>query len=256
MPTEVLLPSGLKGTIRELGIVEENLVSDPRLARSGKNLHMVFKNCWVETTEPGIYDFTTGFKPTALLQGDGLALLVLLRIETYGPEFLFDVNCPQCGTRISWELDLNEFMEANFKTLPEESKKILLEDNGIFKATLPKSKKGFTFRLVRLKDELKFQTARKESADRLSSALLDMVVVDFEGVEEKQAFLGLGPYSKRHKGPHDTLLSADANFIRQEIEEVGCGIDTQFNVECLQHGEVPVELPFQDNFLLPKRKKP
>ncbi len=94
MSMEITLPTGLRGNIRELGVMEENLLSDPKLARTGKNLHKVLENCWLETLDSGIYNFEDkNIDILQLLQGDSMVYLIKLRIETYGPEFYFDVNC-------------------------------------------------------------------------------------------------------------------------------------------------------------------
>ncbi len=256
MPTEVTLPSGLKGMIREFGILEENLMSDPRHARSGRNLHRAFKECWLETIDAGIYDFgEQGFVPNKLLQGDGVVLLVLLRIESYGPEYFFDINCPICGTLIPWELDLNEYLEDNIQKLPEESKRVIKEENGIFKGKFPRCGKEFSFRLLTLRDELKFPEIRQRSSDRLSSVLLNNMISKIEGVDHKNFFLGVDPYPEGWKGTFETLSSFDANHFRQDSDEVSCGLETSFTVECPMHGEVKVELPFREGFMLPKRRR-
>jgi len=255
MPTEIALPSGLRGTIRELGVREENILSDPKLARNGKNLHRVLENCWEETLDPGIYKFEDDkIDPGALLQGDALVYLVNLRIATYGEEFIFDINCPACGVKIPWELNLREYLEMNIKPLPEESKSIL-KAGGLFEFVLPKCGRKVKFGLVTLNDELRFPQVRRQSPDRLSSILLDLSVKEIEGIEFKRAFLGSEPWSKREGVVPEYMLSSDANDLRNEMEEVNGGLITQFEVECVTHGEVSVELPFQNNFFLPKKLK-
>jgi len=256
MPMEITLPTGLRGNIRELGVIEENILSDPRLARSGKNLHKVLENCWLETLEPSIYNFNEGkFDARLLLQGDALVYLVKLRIETYGPEFLFDVNCPECGAKIAWELDLNEFLEVKTKELPAESRRIIEEEGGIFEMTLPKSGHKVKFKLMTLYDELRFPQIRRESHDVMSSKLLDLSIVAIDGVEHRRAFLGLEGYPRGYEGEPKVMSSMDATAIREEMEEVNGGLITTFEVECVTHGEVTVDLPFRDNFLLPKKRR-
>lgn len=259
MPNDVILPSGLAGFIRELGIEEENVLTNPKLTRSGKGLHRVFKNCWIETTNPGIYDFgDKGFEPMKLLQGDGVVLLVNLRILSYGAEFVFDINCPICGDKIPWELDLREYLEENIRPLPEKSKEIIREKQGLFDCVLPKSNRKMDFHLLTLKEELQFPRVRRDSADKMSSAVLDLSIVRIEGAENDKArrvFLGLDPIPDKWDGSREVIVSADANYFRQELEEVNCGLETTFGVECPMHGEVSVELPFREGFLLPRRKR-
>jgi len=255
MSIERTLPSGLVGTIRELGVKEENILSNPRHARSGRSLHQVFESCWVDTIDPGIYNFPPeGFSTGVLLQGDGMVLLIFLRIESHGPQYLFDVNCPQCGERIPWELDLNEYVEMNFKPLSTESKKVILEENGQFKGKFPKCGLDYTFRLLTLKDELRFPQIKRQHSDKMSSALLNAAITNIDGIEHRRAFLGLEDYPRGFEGEKLVLSMADAHAIRQHMDEINCGLETTFHVECSTHGEVAVELPFRDDFLLPKKR--
>lgn len=256
MSMEITLPTGLRGNIREIGVVEENILSDPKLARSGKNLHKVLENCWLETLDDGIYNFgDKNIDIPQLLQGDSMVYLIKLRIETYGPEFYFDVNCPHCGEKISWDLDLNDFLEIQTKQLPAESLRIINEESGIFSTILPRCGKKVTFHLMTLRDEMRFPQIRRQYSDKLSSTLLDLSINSVEGIENQKAFFGLQPYPPNFEGEKIICSSSDASWIREEMEEVNCGLITEFDVACSQHGEVPVELPFRDNFFLPKRRR-
>jgi hypothetical protein len=89
----------------------------------------------------------------------------------------------------------------------------------------------------------------------MSSSLLDLAIFEIEGVEHKRAFLGLEGYPRGYDGDTSVMSSADASFLRDEMEEVNGGLITTFDVECVTHGEVAVDLPFRDNFLLPKRRR-
>jgi hypothetical protein len=109
------------------------------------------------------------------------------------------------------------------------------------------------FRLFTVRDELRFPDIRRKSYDRMSSALLDIAITEIEGVRWKRAFLGLEPHAKADP-EKAAISSADATHLRNEMEEVNCGVYTVFEVECVEHGEVSVELPFRENFLVPKRR--
>lgn len=252
---EITLPSGLVGVIRELGVQDENVLIDPKLARSGKNLHQVFRNIWAETVDPGVYHFENGFDPTLLFQGDGVALLIYVRIETYGSVYYFDVNCPYCQDRIQWQMDLKEFMEQQAKKFSESALKVIKEKKGIFEDKFPKCGKKFSYRLITLKDELRFPQIRREAMDKLSSVLLDLSITDIEGVKLRRPFLGLEPYPKEFDGVREYLSSADANHFRQVQEDASCGVITRFEIECPRCGEVPVDFPFREDFLLPRKRK-
>ena len=249
----VTLPTSLSGEIREIDIGDENALADRRLVRSGRNVQEIFKNCWLSTADPGIYRFENGkLDPDQLLQGDSLTLLVELRIESHGSRYEFDVNCPRrgCGLLIPWELDLREYLEINAKKLPDESRIILTEKDGIFESVFPKCGRAYKFKLLRGKDERRFPVIRRKDAKRLSSTLVDLSLLSVEGITNKRAFLMLDKYPKDAE-ERPTLSSSDANWFRRHSDEVNCGLETSFEVECADCGEVKVELPFLDEFLLP-----
>lgn len=254
-----VLPSGLSGEIREIDVGDENVLADRKLVRSGRNVQKIFRDCWLRTEDPSIYDFKDGkLDPDQLLQGDSLSLLVHLRMESQtDPEtgepapYDFDVNCPRCGVRIAWTIDFKEFLEENTKRLPAESKRIILEEGGIFASKFPKCGRPYRFKLLRGKDERRFPAIRRRDSDRLSSKLIEMSLIDVEGIKNKSAFLKIDKYPK--DAPEKPILSSsDANWFRRHSDEVNCGLETKFDIECMDCGEVPVELPFLESFLLPE----
>lgn len=251
--SDVTLPSGLSGEIREISVGEENDLSDPRLARNGRNVAKLFSSCWLNTLEPAIYQFADGvLDPDQLLQGDSLALLVNLRIETHGAMYEFDVKCPECKSRIPWEVDLKEFLEINSKKLPEESAEIIRNKGGVFEAVFPKCERAYKFKLIRGSDERTFPAIRRRDAKRLASKLIDISLLEVDGIRYKRSFLKMEPYPK--DTPEEerlTMGSGDANFFRRHSDEVNCGLETSFEIVCVDCGEVKVELPFLESFLMP-----
>lgn len=248
-----ILPTGLSGEIREIDIGDENVLADPRHVRSGQNVHKLFRNCWLSTDDHGIYQFENGkLDPDKLLQGDSLVLLVKLRIESHGSHYEFDVNCPRrmCGILIPWELELDEYLEINTKKLPKDSRSVLMEKDGVFESVFPKCGRQYKFKLLRGKDERRFPAIRRKDSKTLASTLLNLQLLSVEGIDNRRAFLKLDKYPEDAE-EKPTLSSSDANWFRQHSEEVDCGLETAFEVECPDCGEVKVELPFLDEFLLP-----
>jgi len=249
----VTLSTGLAGEIREIDIGDENALADRKLVRTGRNVQEIFKNCWLRTEDPSIYNFENGkIDPDQLLQGDSLTLLVELRIESHGEHYEFDVNCPRraCGLLIPWDVNLREYLKINTKKLPEESRAVLMEKDGVFESVFPKCGRPYKFKLLRGKDERRFPAIRRKDAKRLSSALIDLSLLSVEGITNKRAFLKIEKYPKDAE-EKPTLGSADANWFRQYSDKVNCGLETSFEVECPDCGEVKVELPFLEEFLVP-----
>ncbi len=100
-------------------------------------------------------------------------------------------------------------------------------------------------------DERRFPAIRRRDSDRLASKLIELSLVDVDGITNKRAFLGIDPYPKDAE-ERPVLSSADANWFRRHSDEVNCGLETTFEIECVDCGEVPVELPFLESFLLPQ----
>lgn len=158
--------------------------------------------------------------------GDYQFLLHKLRIVTYGPAYLMDIKCPNCGAITSVEADLETLEVKEF----DDS---LVADKMI---TLPKSK-----HLV----ELKFQTPRdldmieyraKEAAKKAKVAthfkFLYTVMANIKTIDGKELnSMSLEAFVR------DLPLN-DANFILNKSSELAerVGLDTMIDVLCPECG--------------------
>ena len=92
------LPSGTEAALREMTGVEEELLTNPRLVRSGDAVNQVLRNCLIrlgdktEVSEKDVLD---------LLSGDRLFLLVKLREISLGEEVELALACSQPSCRAS-----------------------------------------------------------------------------------------------------------------------------------------------------------
>ncbi|MEE8573053.1 MAG: hypothetical protein V3T20_07300, partial [Gemmatimonadota bacterium] len=139
---EIRLPSGLTGIIRKVKVKEENHLADRKLYRRGLVTDRILGACWLETRDPGPYQFQTDRVDWgAVLQGDRSRALLLLSAFTYGPEYPFRVKCEECDDPINWEINLLEDLEV--REMSEEVRAAFVEGNK-FKGELPDGT-GFAF---------------------------------------------------------------------------------------------------------------
>ena len=240
----ITCPSGLSGRIRTMKVGEERILSDRKLAKSGGQTDALLSACWQETLDPGPYDFgDKDIEWGRVLQGDRFYALLQVRALTYGPEYAFAVTCDSgaCRSRIEWELCLTDLP---VRPLSDESRAAFTSGNR-FETRLPDADTKVWFRLLTGADERKLSQLRRNSADRLLSAMLDFRVVEVEGVEarDKRRFI-------------EELSLRDADFLVDEFDRVDCGVETCIEVECPECFAVQdVELPFDRTFLMPGAKR-
>jgi hypothetical protein len=238
---DVDCPSGLQGIIRGLKGKEMRLLGDRRKARSGELFDELLGACWVETTSPGPYRFTSD-KPSWLdvLSGDRFHTLFQLRMATYPDEpYSFRVQCsnPTCGGSFEWEVPLDELP---VKRLSEESAQ-RFQKGEPFEARIDERVVRFVLSTGRLE---------RQGARFIKGANADMLrvlatrIVDVEGVEKAKLMAWL----------EDLELSEHRDLLAQ-FDEADCGVETNIDVECTECGNVQqIDLPFGPAFFLPKRR--
>lgn len=109
---------------------DEDLITTPSLIDSGELLNMLLKR---KIKTPGI-------KPEELLAGDRNAIILFLRISSYGPDYSVQVTDPRNGITFPSKVDLQQLKYKELTEMPDE--------NGHFKVEIPMRKKIVTFRLL------------------------------------------------------------------------------------------------------------
>src|SRR5882672_8002391 len=111
MSTYIDCPSGLAGHIRGLKGKEAKLLADRSAARAGATFDQMLASCWLETADPGVYEFPNGVVDwSKVLVADRFYALLQIRTQTFGNEYAFAVQCANaaCRERFEWSLDLQE----------------------------------------------------------------------------------------------------------------------------------------------------
>ena len=216
------LPSGPEIELREMTGLEEELLTNQRLIRSGEAINQVLKNCIVSLGDSS--EVSTD-QVQQMLSGDRLFTLVRLRQISLGDEVELELPCTNsaCRTKNFLTVTLEELEVAKY---PEERE---------FSFVLPGSKKTVRFgyldgamekRLAALKDP------------NITSAML-MRILDVEG----------NPPSKKILAE---MSMKDRSALRVEMSRVDAGIDTTVECECESCGtQLKTRLEAEPAFLFP-----
>lgn len=241
----ITCPTGLSGRVRGMKVREERILTDRKLAKSGGQTEALLAACWEETLDPGPYDFGgRGVDWGRVLQGDRFFALLKIREATYGPQYAFAVNCPAdaCRARFEWELDLNALP---VRPLSDASRAAFLAGNR-FETRLPDAGRRAWFRLLTGADERKLPQLKRAAGERFLSAVIGLRVTEVEGID---------PKDKRRFLEEEVSLR-DVDFLMDEFDRVGCGVDTAIEVECPEcFRRADVELPFDGTFFLPGKER-
>lgn len=218
--------------VRPMTGKEEQILATPRWVKSGKAMDMIFESCLQED-----YDAVN------LLSIDRTYLLIFLRGISYTPEYEVEIKCPDCSSKYSSVIRLNELPvdECNDNFGPSK-----LDD------TLPTTGFSFGYRLSTGFDENEVSKHRERKAkwfgDRTTDdTLLFRMASLIEYIEDIT-----------HKKDIQTILEklpvSDVNYIRNVVNEPPFGVDTsipQICVSCMS--EFDIELPLEANFFFPRR---
>jgi hypothetical protein len=219
--SEVILPSGLSGTVRKLSVKEARLFSDRAKAKDGSLFTSILKACWTATTDPGPYNIPDSGQPNWLdvLTGDRFYAVLKVRCATFGSEYTFRVQCSDERCRQPYEYAVN-LDELEVKPLSEESKTQFLAENK-FEVALPEDGRRVYFSLMTgAEEERAAKLLKNSNGDPLFKAL-QFRIKGIEDVEEKN----------RRKFLEEMSMS-DAVALLQMMDQVDCGVETNIQVEC------------------------
>ena len=139
----ISLPSngeGYKNKIARIPVAyltasDENLITSPTLYRDGLIIDFLLKNKIMNKN----------INVDELYKGDVDAIILFLRVTSYGPDFPIFVRDPQTGKQIDTVVDLSKLKTKEFKLKGDE--------NGYFDYELPVSKDKVKFKFLTRKEE-------------------------------------------------------------------------------------------------------
>jgi hypothetical protein len=197
------------------------------------------------------------FDPLELLATDRLALLIAMRVATFGPKYNYSYRCQSCGS--------NQKAEANLGTDLQEK---LATDT--LKEPIPVHLKDaqttIGLRFLRGKDEAQVAAVSKkialQSNDAVDTSVLTRMALQIVAIAEKE--VGKDPETGRDMLPLAEreafvrgLSIPDAEDFRDAIDTVEPGVDLKLNPDCKACGsQNEIYLPFSADFFRPTRNRP
>lgn len=243
-----------KIAFRDMTLKEEDILANKTLVKNGVAFDRVLQNV-LEDQRINVSNMTIS---------DKQALLLRLRINSYGPEYKISMKCPECGTRQDVVIDLQEsfdkamgFVKPLEETL-EFYKKYDLKRLGhdTFSFITKKSKSEIVFRIGRGADEhtmFRMEEKRQRGRNKKDANLevLDggavletfkMFIVSINGVSNPLELSALLAH----------LHSMDTWHIREIYREVSCQMTLLSDFVCVNEEqcgyEHEIEVPLTANF--------
>lgn len=220
--------------IRPMTGHEEQILATSRWQRNGKAIDMIYEKCIQES-----YD------PVNLLSIDRTYILIFLRGISYTPDYEVEIKCPDCGTKYSSVIHLEEL---ELDECPDDFGPEKLND------TLPTTKFSFGYRLSTGRDEIEVNKHKERknkwfgeraNDDTLLFRLANLIeyIEDVDNKKDIQTIL-------------EKLPVSDVNYIRNVINEPPFGVDTKIPQLCIScMSEFDIDLPVESNFFFPRRVK-
>ena len=216
------LPSGPEIGIVEMTGVEEDLLTNQRLIKTGEAVNQVLVNCIKRVGDSD----ASGMKDILdMLSGDRLFALVRLRQVSLGDEVELELACPNmaCGARNYLTVNLDDLEVTPY---PEERE---------FDFTLPGSGKAVRFGYLDGHKEKRLAALKQPSLT--TAMMIRIVTIDGQ------------PPSKKHL---NEMSMRDRSALREEMTRVDGGIDTAVDVSCDSCGaRIRTRLEAEPAFLFP-----
>lgn len=210
--------------IRGMKVKEQSWLLDRKGMINGTAINKILQSCVL----------TEGIDVNELLLGDRTALLIAIRVETYGPEFVFKYMCPVCEQSSYYREDLTQ-LRVQYLDPP-----LPLGEDRIYEFRLPRRGVVVKYRHLRGKDESKLRIVKSQSRDAIIQALLRVRTVEIEGEKMVTAKW------------FDDLDGYDAAALFADMERNDCGVETDIEGTCPHCGstfEISLPIASRDFFM-------
>ncbi len=220
--------------IRAMTTREEDILMSRALIKKGTVVSHLIKNCLVDQTIP----------VEQMLSGDRYALLVALRVMSYGPEYEATVECPQCGAKQSHVFKLDELPIKELEATP------VGVGMNLFEFELPQSKKKVQFKFLTGHDEetmLQTQNQKKakfnHDVETSVTSRLAQTIVAIDGNTNRIDVIRT----------INSMVVRDADALRKYMSKCEPGIDMTQMIDCGECDAVEeVSVPVGVGFFFPK----
>lgn len=233
---------------RDMTSVEEDIMSNKILLKKGVAFNKILQNVLIDKN----------IDVMQMTIPDRRALLLRLRCNSYGPEYKFNVKCPECGLRQDVVVNLSQSLESALeKVKPIEDTLEFFKNFDLnrvshdqFSFFSIRHNMRIVFRVGNGHDEyemFKEDEKRKRQNDQETGVVLNSLkrfVVEINGNRDA-AFL------------NDAIKTMSAlvnHYFRLIYHEVSCDFDLTHHFVCKDNDcsfETDVEIPITSNFFRP-----
>ena len=221
--------------IKPMTAREEDILMSRTLLKKGTIITELIKSCLVEKR----------VDTSELLLGDRNALMVAVRITGYGPEYVTEMECPECDAKSKYTFDLAELPIKNLEIEPA------VPGTNIFEFVLPQTKKKVLFKFTTGRDEEESSAlAEKQKklglpADNSVTSSLQRSIVSIDGVEDR---FKISNFVKM-------MPARDSLALRNYMREHEPGVTMKQDMTCPACGNTEeVNMPLGVTFLWPSAK--
>lgn len=237
-----LYPEGhpLKGKdkveIKFMTAKEEDILTSRSLIKKGVAIDRMLESLLVDKN----------IKVDNMLLGDKNALIVGARISGYGSSYKTAVTCPNCGTNVKHEFDLEKLTHSHCDSLSDLG--VTLTPNKTFVFSLPKTKATVEVRPLTGKDEVELAELleKKKKAnlpEEASTSQMKAYLVSVNGSTDKNLI----------KQFVESLPALDARQLRLLYRTIVPSVDMTQQFTCPSCSfEQEMEVPFTVDFFWPK----
>ncbi len=224
--------------IRPMRASEEEILATGRLFKNGEGLEMIFRRCIMFGDRSPLQD------PLQLLSLDRIAILIAIRIMTYGPQYDFSIVCGNCRKSFESVVDLDS--DLNMYCL-DSSMGIKEPMRSVF----PECGLEFEYRLSRGYDEQENIKYSRERERKYGGKATDDSFIE----RAKRQVLSIGGFKDREaiSKALSMIKGSDLHHLRQAIDNPAFGVDTRIVLDCPYClSENRLRLPLGADFFIPR----
>jgi hypothetical protein len=234
LPSEGLLypKTGSSLKVAYLNAMDENIITNPNLLRSGKFLEVLINRKMIGTD----------LRYKDLHVGDRNAIMIWLRSTGYGSKYKIVLGDPEDNFKeFEAEIDLSELPIKNLKEKPDE--------NGHFTFNLPMSGKEIKFRLLNVGDVENIEEHIEKMTEEVGPEFTDASTYTLK----KQILAVENDFSSEtvtsfiEKG----MRIGDVRAFRMFVNDIESGVDMNITVGTPGGGSVNTFLPLNTSFFWP-----
>ena len=218
--------------IKAMTAKEEDILTSRALLKKGTVISELIKSCLIDRS----------VNPLDMLSGDRNALMVAIRITGYGPEYMVEMECPECGVKSPHEFNLAALPIKRLEIEPTAP------GSNLFEFVLPMSKKNVKFKFMTGRDEEEIAALGEKQkklglpTDSAVTTNLLYSIVSVDGTEDR------GKISNFVKN----MPARDSLYLRNYMRDNEPGIIMKQDTTCNACGHSEeVSMPLGVTFLWP-----